>query len=241
MRAAFMVAAVSAVCFAGAGDVIKVIPAPAGNPDGLVWIDGSLWITSDDSFTIYEISPDDGAVLSSIPGIGGTSLTGLTWDGTHLWSCSPPSIYKRSLPSGTVVGTIPSPSTSSSEGLCWIGSHLWNCNSGNNVIYELDPATGSILSYFIPSSAGGTLGLTYDGTYLWASFINSGMIYRMIPGDPIPVQFFLAPTEHAQDLAWDGQYLWLTEYVATGPHVYQIDPGVFGLARTTWGSIKTSN
>lgn len=240
MRSMLTVLAVVSICLADAGDVIKIIPAPAGNPDGLVWIGGSLWITSDVTHMIYKIDPADGAVQDSIAGVGGDALTGLTFDGTYLWSCSPPSIYKRSLPGGTVVATIPSPSTTASEGLAWIGSHLWNANSSNDVVYELDPATGTILSYFIPSSADGTLGLTYDGTYMWASFIGSSMIYAMIPGDPVPVSFFLAPTDNAQDMAWDGQYLWLTEYVANGAHVYQIDPGLIGLAPSSWGAVKAS-
>ncbi len=238
MKHLLVLAIAASLCLADAGDVLKVIPAPAGNPDGLTWIGGSLYITSDATHMIYQINPEDGAVLSSFSGPGSNdALTGLTWDGTYLWSCSPPSIYKLSLPGGSVVSTIPSPSIGSSEGLAWISSHLWNCSQSNNVVYELDPATGAILDYFIPSGANGTLGLVYDGAYLWVSFVGSNLIYRMIPGDPVPVQYFLSPSESTQDLAFDGQYLWVTEYEMDA-HVYQIDPGVIGFAPATWGSLK---
>jgi len=186
------------------------------------------------------VNPASGAVISSFAGPGSAdALTGLTYDGTYLWSCSPPSIYKLSLPGGGIVSTIASPSPSASEGLVWISGHLWNCSSSNDAVYELDPATGSVISYFVPSGADGTLGLTYDGTYMWASFIGSMLIYRLIPGDPVPVQFFLAPSESPQDMAWDGQYLWLAEY-ETSAHLYQIDPGVVGLDSRSWAGIKSN-
>jgi hypothetical protein len=240
MRSLFVLLFCSALSFGDAGDVIKIIPAPAGEPDGLEWVNGSLYITSDQSFKIYQISPADGAVISSFDAPGsGAALTGLCYDGTYLWSCRPPSIYKLSLPSGSVVSTIPSPSPSASEGLAWLPPNLRNANSSNDVIYELDPATGAILSYYTPTGADGTLGLCYDGTYLWASFMGSMLIYRMIPGDPVPVQFFLAPSESPQDICWDGQYLWMTEYLPSA-HVYQIDPGVVGFESGSWGEIKTS-
>jgi len=240
MKAVGVLLLLSAVCLGDAGDILNVIPAPAGQPDGLAWVNGHLYITSDQSKKIYEINPSDGAVISSFDAPGsGNSLTGLTYDGTYLWFCRPPSIYKLSLPDGSQVLTFPSPSPSNSEGLAWMPPYLMNSNSSSDVIYELDPSTGSVVDYFIPQGADGTLGLTYDGTYLWASFMGSLLIYRMIPGDPVPVQYFLSPSDNPQDLCWDGQYLWMTEYVASA-HIYQIDPGVVGLDAGSWGSIKTS-
>ena len=227
------------IAAADPGDVISVIPAPGGNPDGLVWIDGSLWITSDSDFIIYEIDPSDGTILDNIVGYSdGNVLTGLTWDDSHLWSCADLWIYKREIPSGTVVDSIPGPNSTCNEGLAWDGTSIWSTNWNDDVVYELDPSNGDVLSSFLPSGADGSTGLTWDGTYLWASFQGSRMIYAMVPGDPVPVSFFLAPCETPQDLAWDGEYLWITEYVASGALVYQIDPGDIGLTPATWGSIK---
>ncbi|MBN1433533.1 hypothetical protein JW921_02165 [Candidatus Fermentibacterales bacterium] len=235
-----LVAMAVSLALADPGDVVSVIPAPGGNPDGLTWVDGSLYITSDSDFMIYEIDPDDGTVLDFFIGYGDDDvLTGLTYDGTDLWSCSNQFIYKRSLPDGTVLDSIPAPNPTCNEGLAWDGSSIWSTNWNDDMVYELDPSNGDILSFFFPSGSDGATGLAWDGTYLWVSMQGSVLIYRMIPGDPTPVSFFLAPCDTPQDLAWDGEYLWVTEYVASGAMVYQIEPGEIGLSPATWGSIKT--
>ena len=135
--------------------------------------------------------------------------------------------------------SIPGPNTTCNEGLAWDGSSIWSTNWTDDMVYELDPATGDILSFFFPSGSDGATGLAWDGTYIWVSMQGSVTLYRMIPGDPIPVSFCLAPCETPQDMAWDGEYIWITEYEATGAQVYQIDPGEVGLSPATWGHVKT--
>lgn len=223
------------------GDVISMISAPAGNPDGLTWIDGSLWITSDDEFEIYEVDPATGNVLSTIPGHGNdVSLTGLSYDGTHLLSCCHPMIYFRETDDGAVVDSIPAPGTTCNEGLAWDGTSIWSTNWQDNLVYELDPENGDLLSWFYPQSTDydGLTGLVYDGFFLWISDQDSKLILQCVPGQPIPWEFFLAPCDSPQDLAWDGTSLWVTEYEATGAKIYQIDPGPGALVPATWASIK---
>ncbi len=243
-QAVVLILFVAAFAAADMGDVISTIPAPAGNPDGLTWIDGNLWITSDNNFEIYEIDPDDGTVLTTIDGHGNDiSLTGLTYDGSHLLSCCHPMIYFRETDDGTVVDSIPAPGASVNEGLAWDGSSVWSTNWQDNLIYEVDPANGDILSYFFPQEPPfdyeGLTGLAYDGFFLWVTDQETQMVMQMVPGDPYPWEMFTAPCETPQDLAWDGEYLWLTEYVASGAMVYQIDPGEGALTPATWGHIKS--
>jgi len=230
------------VSYADMGDVISTIPAPGGNPDGLTWIDGSLWITSDDNFMIYKINPSTGAIQDSIVGYGeDTALTGLSYDGTYLLSNCDPWIYFRELSGGAVVDSIPGPATVN-EGLAWDGSSIWSTNWSDNLVYELDPTNGDILSFFFPQAPAdydGLTGLAYDGFFLWISDQDSKTIMCCVPGDPIPWEFFLAPCDTPQDLAWDGTYLWVTEYESSGAMVYQLDPGPGALTPATWGFIKT--
>jgi len=243
LKVSFLLAVILAsVVLADLGDVISMIPAPGGNPDGLTWIDGNLWITSDDEFEIYEIDPANGNVITTIPGFGNdASLTGLTYDGTYLRSCCHPMIYSRETDDGTVVDSIPAPGATVNEGLAWDGTSIWSTNWQDNLVYEIDPSTGDLLSYFFPQSGAdydGLTGLTYDGFFLWISDQDSQLILKCVPGQPIPWEFFLAPCESPQDLAWDGTSLWVTEYEATGAKVYQIDPGPGALVQATWASIK---
>jgi streptogramin lyase len=237
----FIAVILVSAALADQGDVISQIPAPGGNPDGLTWIDGNLWITSDDEYEIYEINPANGAVITTIPGYGNdASLTGLAYDGTYLLSTCHPMIYFRETDDGAVVDSIPAPGATANEGLTWDGASLWSTNYNDNLVYEIDPETGDLLSYFFPQAADydGLTGLTYDGFFLWITDQNSQLILKCVPGQPIPWEFFMAPCETPQDLAWDGTTLWVTEYKATGARVYQVDPGPGALTQATWAGIK---
>jgi hypothetical protein len=244
MRIVILLACVLALsASADMGDILKQFSAPAGNPDGLTYLDGYLWITSDVGFTIFQVDTADGSMNNYIPGHGEGNLTGLTTDETDLYSCctgTPTAyIYRREIPSGTVLDSIPAPHRNS-EGLAWDGTYLWNTNYTTDSIYQLDPTTGEVLDKYYPNNPDGCTGLVYDGYFLWATFQGSQMIYKMIPGDPVPVAYCLAPCEIPQDLAWDGQYLWLTEYVADDAQIYKVDPGPLGFDSYTWGSLKAS-
>ena len=233
--------ALFSLVWADGGDVINSWIAPGGNPDGLTWIDGHIWITSDDTYMIYECDPADGTVLSSFAGHGSAELTGLSYDGTYLLSCSELTIYFRELPSGAVHDSIPAPNPTANEGLAWDGASIWSTNWNDDLVYELDPSNGNILSYFLPSGADGSTGIVWDGTYLWTSNQGGGnLIYQLIPGTPVPVNFWVAPCEVPQDLAWDGTYIWLTDYVSPTALVYQCDPGTSALAPATWAMIKAA-
>lgn len=125
-------------------------------------------------------------------------------------------------------------------GLTWDGQYLWNCDFNSETIYAIDPADGSVIKSF---RAPGTdpEGLTWDGKYLW--HVDSGnsytlgcaqaklYIYKIDPRSGEAVQKFEAPGPgcNAEDLAWDGTYLW---YVDGGKEertdgtssIYKMDP-----------------
>ena len=75
MRFAIVFAlALFALGTAAPGDVVSFFTAPAGNPDGLTWINSNIWITSDDTNMIYECDPTSGNVLNSFAGHGAATL-----------------------------------------------------------------------------------------------------------------------------------------------------------------------
>lgn len=240
----FLLMCVAAAALAAPGDIISQIPAPGGNPDGLTWVDGYLWITSDTDYMLYKVDPADGAVVDQItpPGSGSGSLTGLTWDGEHLLCTlqAPPwRIYFIDTETGLAVDSIPTPSASNNEGLAWDGTYIWSTNYSNNVIYKLDPGTGDVLEYFQPYSPMGCTGLAFDGFNIYVSMQNTPMIYVLLPMVPQPVSYFMLSCETPQDIAWDGTYIWITEYEETGAQIYQLDPGTQHLSPATWAKVKT--
>lgn len=238
----FIVCCLPFLVFATPGEIISQIPAPGGNPDGLTWVDGYLWITSDTDHMYYKIDPSSGAVVGEMvpPGDGTGALTGLTWNGTHLVvTVEPWMIYFMDISTGLAVDSIPAPSSSNNEGLCWDGNNLWSTNPNNNAVYKLDPATGTVLDYFQPYSPAGCTGLAFDGFNIYVSMQNTPLMYVHLPMVPQPVAYYMLPCETPQDLAWDGTYVWLTEYEETGAQVYQLDPGTQHLAPATWAMVKS--
>lgn len=138
------------------------------------------------------------------------SPTGLTWDGSHLWTASWPYIYRIKASDGTVDRRIDAPSNGAT-GLAWDGTYLWNADYGSDTIYRLNPDNGTILQQFAAPSTYST-GLTWDGSHLWSADNDTNTIYRIDPNNGAVVQSFAAPALFPTGLAWDGLYLWVANY-----------------------------
>jgi len=66
------------------GQVLATIPAPgAGNDSGLAWAEGSLWVGNYRGRKIYQINPENGAILRTIH--SDRFVTGVTWIDGDLW------------------------------------------------------------------------------------------------------------------------------------------------------------
>ncbi|MDA2938041.1 hypothetical protein MYX75_07250 [Acidobacteria bacterium AH-259-A15] len=74
---------------------------------GLQWVDGKYWIAVPPSVTIYQIEPDTGKVVRSIPAPG-TRPHGLAWDKGHLWcvESNDRAIYKMDPKDGKLLAKI---------------------------------------------------------------------------------------------------------------------------------------
>ena len=59
-------------------------PRRRSGAHGLEWVDGKYWIAVPPSVKIYQVEPDSGKVLHSIPAPGGRPH-GLAWHEGHLW------------------------------------------------------------------------------------------------------------------------------------------------------------
>jgi DNA-binding beta-propeller fold protein YncE len=114
------------------------------------------------------------------------------------------------------------------RGLAWDGSSLWvvaGINVEQPVIYELDPADGSVLSSFNAPGTGHR-DLAWDGEALWYSAHGTRTIYRLNRNGTVLRQFTAAGGAEGQPrgLAWDGTNLWHAD--AAGPErtIFRLSP-----------------
>ncbi len=70
---------------------------------------------------------------------------GTAFDGTHLYQIAEARIDKIDPVTGAVVASIPSPGKGGDSGLAWAEGSLWVGHYRERKIYQVDPATGSIL------------------------------------------------------------------------------------------------
>jgi len=121
---------------------------------------------------------------------------------------------------GDTIGTIPAPSNCP-LGLTFDGQCLWNVDRRTDMIYQIDPADGTILDS-IPSPAYKPLGLTWDGRNLWLVDSEEELIYAINPVSRIVERTIYCPVSRPGGLAWDGQWLWIADDGANKLH--QISP-----------------
>ena len=124
------------------------------------------------------------ATISHTLPIGGEGgPNGLTWDGSHLWSCDCDSfVIERIEPAtGESVRSF-RPVDSIPAGLAWDGSSLWVSVPYHLKLYALDPADGTVRRS-IPAPAPKCHGVTWDGSHLWTSCPVTDRFYRVDPAD----------------------------------------------------------
>ena len=117
----------------------------------------------------------------TLPVGGSGGPNGLTWDGSHLWSCDCDSfVIERIEPAtGKSVRSF-RPVDSIPAGLAWDGSSLWVSVPYHLKLYALDPADGAVRRS-LPAPAPKCHGVTWDGSHLWTSCPVTDRFYRVDP------------------------------------------------------------
>ncbi len=109
--------------------------------------------------------------------------TGIAWDGRNFWSAGSilPTIYKYRT-SGVIAGSIPNPSSDYGVGsLEFIDGNLWALAEQEDIIYELDTATGAVISQINLPLNTENWGLTYDGTNLFVCNYVDNTLFKVNP------------------------------------------------------------
>ena len=124
-------------------------------------------------------------------------------------------------------------------GLTWDGQYLWVCDYNSEMIYAIDPVDGRVIKSF-DTPGHDPEGLAWDGSYIWhvdgADADTNGpveklYIYKIDPTTGQSTRMFEAPHPgyNAEDLEWDGQYLWYIDGGNEGKDegtstIFKVDP-----------------
>ncbi|MEA3476053.1 MAG: FlgD immunoglobulin-like domain containing protein [Candidatus Cloacimonadota bacterium] len=111
-------------------------------------------------------------------------------------------------------------------GLDYHDSYLWVGDDSGGLIYQVDPADGSVISSF-QGAPESNHGLAWDGTYFWVAgdYQADGNIYKMTQDGTVIATIPNPGGDYSGGLSWHNGYLWVSVYYPnTQPNIYEIDP-----------------
>jgi outer membrane protein assembly factor BamB len=117
------------------GDVLRSIPAPGqGKDSGLTWAEGSLWVGQYRDRKIYQVDPENGAIVRTIQSnrfvTGVTWVDGELWHGT--WEGEEGDICRINPQSGALLEQLTLPRGTGVSGLESDGADLFYCGGGSS-------------------------------------------------------------------------------------------------------------
>jgi hypothetical protein len=132
---------------------------------------------------------------------------------------------------GDVINEFPVPDEIShvfDNGVAWDGDDLWvPCRSPADGTYlgphQIDPETGQLTGKALPNTSYSVAGIAFDqpNRILWHLAYPCGPIYAVNVDTGSTVMSFSPGVCWLHDIAFDGEYLWVTKDNGT---VYQFDP-----------------
>jgi len=234
------------VCSASSSRAMTIIksfgfPSSWAYARDIAWDGKTLWMGENLNSSIYQIDPANGIVVSKFYGPS-SNPWGLAWNGVNLYSGTITMYHKP--PGDTLPDYVYTVTTTGSKLNQWeapdspdatphgaaydtVTGSLWLSDGYYNMIYELNPANGAVLSSF---SFPGVEphGLTWDGSYLYAIDNPTQTLYKLdTSGNTIDTVSIAALGDDPEGLTWDGQYFWITEN--QNDMIYQIDAGMLTL------------
>lgn len=163
-----------------AGTILQEFPINNNGANGLAWANGDIWHNNNRQGgpagdTTFNISSTSGVILDWFLPFD-EQPTGLTFDGTYLWSSDNniDVIFKIDINTYSIVETIDAPGGEFPNGLAFDGQYLWVSNNDADSIYQLDigfmptdlndlSITSSDLLVY-PNPSAGTFVFEYDFT-----------------------------------------------------------------------------
>jgi hypothetical protein len=146
--------------------------------------------------------------------------SGLASDGTHLYLADwrEARTHRVDPADGSVAATWPAPSLNP-HGLTFGADRLWISDDHTGGIFALDLDTGIVDTLF-SAPDDRAYGLAYADGELFV--LARDKVYRVTTDDGTILDSFAAPARGARCLAWDGQYLWISNRL--DDEIYLVDP-----------------
>ncbi|MBM4388131.1 MAG: SMP-30/gluconolactonase/LRE family protein [Deltaproteobacteria bacterium] len=191
----------------------KRIKTPGSCPTGIAFDGKNLWVADHKSDVIYEISPDDGKVVSSFPAPANRPA-GVAVDPAaktlFVSDLGEKRIYLIDMESQIVVHSFESP-VENPAGLAWDGKALYVSDSREDKIHSIDARDGTTINT-IPAPSENVTGLAFDGKYLWAADRVEDEIYMIDQRDGEVINIVKSPGKYPFGIAFSGQNLLVADY-----------------------------
>ncbi len=206
----------------------KILDTPGKNPEGLVWVEDSIWLIDSGEKILYRLKRGAPHLTVSLPLEHPKSIA---WNGTHFYIADDDAkiIVTVQIREGKtqILNIIKTPSPTqlgfyTIEGIAYSDDSLWLATSAGNssTIFELSPKDGSEKNSFFCDSY--PRGLASDGRHLWSICYNGEKLpslidERIISEDPRKTRFsriFLKPSLESRDpkgLTFDGENLFVAD------------------------------
>jgi len=194
---------------------------------GVVAVRDSLWLLDARGPELLQIDPKNGKKLSSVR-IRVENPRGLTWDGTHFW-CGDnrtKTVHQLDKSTGKILRSLRISIDGMAEAvvledIVFDRKQLWVAYAAgySSMIQRIDAQTGQVVQSMFANCH--PKAITTDGKHLWVVCYNRGqrpsvLSRRTIIDDPGKMnasRIFLSKTPGMEPtgIAFDGQYLWLTD------------------------------
>jgi len=109
--------------------------------------------------------------------------------------------------------------------LAWADGYLWLFEfGGSEILIKLNPETGEIVKRFENTGIAQPHGIAFDGKSLWINDFSSLKVFEVNPESGKILSSFKIPAMEsgASGIAWDGQYLYLVNWVKQ-EQIYKVD------------------
>jgi glutamine cyclotransferase len=207
--------------------IIESIQIPDVTPHGLVMAQQALWVVDTKERVLKKIDVKTKRVVSAVP-LRVKEPRGITWDGKTFWVVDnrEKAVHQIGPEKGTILRTVVVPidfdrEKALLESAAFDGKHLWVAYFAgwSSRILRMDAETGEVLQSMF--AKGHPIALATDGKRLWMVSYNQGrytgvISERTIMDDARRMNLSKkivgrTPGKEPVGLAYDEQYLWITD------------------------------